>query len=313
MLQFPGLQPAAGLIAATQFDLKLAPGQGGAGKIAYGCCEGDPDKRRRYIQKVRRDVLARAEDSRAAVARHWREKVLASAIDTPDTHLNRYFNVWSKVQQRSQGRFCQGLDKIGYRDMLQHLLGLADFDPTFVRAKLTEVLRYQFADGRAVRQYEVFPGAGHDMRMYQDSPSWMPDALIKYVKETGDVDFLDEQVPYLDPQTLAASSSVSGTVYEHAVAALRSLHENTGYHGLCRIGYGDWNDALSRIGGEKGVSVWLSCACVYQCRLMAELAEFLGRGDDAAGFARVADDLTGRINARRLGRPLVHLRHQRRR
>jgi len=292
-----GLQPAMGLIAAVQFRVTLPPGERRSARLAYGCCEGDADRRRGYLRKVRQGVLARPDVSRDAVARRWGGFVRAHAVQTPDEHLDRYFNVWSKVQQRSQGRFCHGLDKIGYRDILQHLLGLCDFDAPYVRARLAEALRYQFPDGRAVRQYEVLPGAGHDLRMYQDSPSWIADTLVKYVKETGDVAFLDEPVPYLDPETLAPSERASGTVYEHAIAGLRSLHENTGYHGLCRIGYGDWNDALSRIGGEKGVSVWLSCACVYQAKLLAELASFVGREEDAAGLRRVAEEMTGRINA----------------
>ncbi len=293
----PGLQPAMGLVAAVQFNVRLAAGERRAGRIFYGCCGGDRAERAEHIRKVRAEVLGRAGASRAAVAACWRRRVLASAVHTPDAHLDRYFNVWSKAQQRSQSRFCHGLDKVGYRDVLQHLLGLCDFDAPYVRGRLAEALRYQFPDGRAVRQYELCPGAGHDLRMYQDSPSWITDTLVKYVRETGDAAFADEPVPYLDPETLRPSESVSGTVYEHAAAGLRSLHENTGYHGLCRIGYGDWNDALSRIGGEKGVSVWLSCACVYQSKLLAELAEFLGRSGDAAGLRRVATELTERINA----------------
>ena len=293
----PGLQPASGLIAAVQFHLEIPPGQSATTNLVYGACEGDADQRAAYIDKVRAEVLADPPASRASLAACWRQRVLANAIDTPDEHLNRYFNVWSKVQQRSMSRFCHALDKVGYRDIVQHLLGLSDFDAPYVRARLAEALHYQFPDGRAVRQYEVLPDTGHDLRMYQDSPSWIPDTLIRYVKETGDVAFLDETVPYLDPGTNRISETESATVYEHAAAGLRSLYESTGYHGLCRIGYGDWNDALSRIGGEKGVSVWLSCACVYQSKLMAELADFLGRTDDAATFRRVADELTERINA----------------
>ncbi|KPK83292.1 MAG: hypothetical protein AMJ81_08490, partial [Phycisphaerae bacterium SM23_33] len=292
----PGLQPAAGLVAAAQFRVALPPGGRHTGKVVYGTCESDEAARRDTIEKVRREVLARPEQSRGQVAECWRQRVLASAVDTPDEHLNRYFNVWSKYQARGQSRLCHGLDKVGYRDIIQHLLGLADFDAPYVRARLAEALQYQFPDGRAVRQYEVFPGSGHDLRMYQDSPSWIPDTLIKYVKETGDVAFLEERIPYLGARTLQPSRRQSGTVYEHAVAGLRSLYENTGYHGLCKIGYGDWNDALSQIGGEKGVSVWLTCACVYQSKLMAALAEFLGRDDDAASFRRVAEELTRRIN-----------------
>jgi cellobionic acid phosphorylase len=78
--------------------------------------------------------------------------------------------------------------------------------------------------------------------------------------------------------------------------SVRSLVNSTGFHGLCRIGYGDWNDALSGIGGEQGVSVWLSCACVFAAGRMAELAEHLGRTDDAREMREAVDSMTQRIN-----------------
>lgn len=220
----------------------------------------------------------------------------ANAIQTPDESLNRYFNVWSKHQARNQSRFVRALDKVGYRDILQDLLGICDFEAPYVRRQLATALRYQFPDGRAVRQYEKFLGSGHDLRLYADSPSWIPDLLVRYLKETGDFAFLDESVPFLDPQGLQPNESDTGSVYEHACRAVRSLASHTGFHGLCAIGYGDWNDAISAIGGEKGVSVWLSCACVYAARLMAELAGHLGRNADSTEFRQIADAMTRRIN-----------------
>ncbi len=69
-------------------------------------------------------------------------------------------------------------------------------------------------------------------------------------------------------------------VYDHACLAVRNLWEKPGPRGLCRIGYGDWNDALSKIGGERGASVWLSCAFVYACGKMARIADWIGRRGD---------------------------------
>lgn len=292
----PGLQPAAGLIAAAQFDAELPAGGQKTWAIAYGLCSGDARERSELIARVRRELLAGPERSRAQVAARWGQKVLADAIDTPDEDVDRYFNVWSKVQARSQVRFCHGLDKIGYRDILQHALGVCDFEAPFVRARLAEALRYQFPDGRAVRQYEVVRGGGHDLRMYRDSPVWIPDTLVKYVNETGDFAFLDEPVAFLDAETLQPSTSETASVYDHAVRAVHSVYDSTGFHGLAKIGYGDWCDALSRIGGEMGVSVWLSCACVWAAQRMAELAAFLGRAEDAAEFREMAETMTGRIN-----------------
>ena len=320
-----GLQPYDGLVAAAQFNARLGAGESRTWTLAYGSCPIAADERRALLARVRDEVLGwvppstasvegegggegtlelrsrvapggvhRAGECRKRLATVWRAKVLANAILTPDPALDRYYNVWSKLQARNQSRFVRALDKVGYRDILQDLLGVCDFEAPYVRAQLATALRYQFPDGRAVRQYEKFPGSGHDLRMYQDSPSWIPDLLVRYLKETGDFAFLDEEIPFLQS---SSSSADVGTVYDHARRAVRSLADNTGFHGLCSIGYGDWNDAISAIGGEKGVSVWLSCACVHAARLMAELAAHIGRPADAADFAAIADAMTQRINA----------------
>ena len=293
-----GLQPTAGLVAAVQFNAELAPHESKTWTIVYGVAPYDATERAAVIERVRRGVLADPAASRGELAACWEGKVRASAIDTPDRELNRYFNVWSKLQSKNMSRFCHALDKIGYRDILQHVMGVCDFEPAMARARIAQAMQYQFPDGRAVRQFEVFPEAGLDTRMYQDSPVWIPGALTKYVKETGDMAFLDERVPWLDEDTMQPSEMESATVFQHAVRGLESIFTNTGFHGLCKIGYGDWNDALSRIGGEKGVSIWLSCACVVACKQMAELADFLRRDGDAGRFRSVAKDLTERINAR---------------
>ncbi len=304
----PGLQPYDGLVAATQFNTQLEAGESRTWTLAYGKCPREAADRKAFLARVRAEVFERVGECRARLAMTWRGKALSNAIRTPDASLDRYYNVWSKLQARNQSRFIRALDKVGYRDILQDLLGICDFEAPYVRSQLATALRYQFPDGRAVRQYEKFLGGGHDLRMYQDSPSWIPDLLVRYLKETGDFAFLDEEVPFLDPDILPGGTgfqpvahrqdacATSGTVYDHACRAVRSLSQNTGYHGLCSIGYGDWNDAISAIGGEKGVSVWLSCACVHAARLMAELASHIGRAADAADFAATADTMTQRIN-----------------
>jgi len=291
-----GLQPYAGLVAAVHYDAELTPGEQQRWTLVYGKCPPVQPERKAFIMHVRKEVLAKADKCRDELAETWQGKVSASLIATDWPELDRYYNVWSKYQLRNQARFARALDKVGYRDILQDLLGVCEFEPGYVRMKLAEALRYQYADGRAVRQYERFPGSGHDTRLYQDSPIWIPHLLSRYVKETGDVDFLSEQVPLLDDKTLQVDPDRTASVYEHAVLAVRSVFANTGFHGLCKIGYGDWNDALSGIGGANGVSVWLSCACVHAANELAALAALLERDGDREEFEQIARTMTGRIN-----------------
>lgn len=290
-----GLQPYAGLVAAAQFRVELQPGETREWHCAYGACPYEPTPRRKFIRKIRTSVLA-DNDVPASVRKVWQQRIGVAVARTPDDDLDRYYNVWSKYQGRNQSRFCRALDKIGYRDVLQDLMSVCASEPGYVRKVLLRTLRYQAADGRAVRQYCLFPQAGHDLRMYMDSSSWIADTLVDYVKETGDRSVLDEPVPWFDLERSQPDESCCGTVYEHALQSVRSLAQSTGFHGLCRIGYGDWNDALSGIGGERGVSAWLSMACVWAAQRLAELATWIGRTDDAGELTGIARTMTQRIN-----------------
>lgn len=291
-----GLQPYAGLVAAAQFRVELAVGESRQWACVYGACPVNRDSRAAFLAKVRAEVLSQPEQVTASVRRIWADRVTACMCKTPSEAVDRYFNVWSKVQGRNQSRFCRALDKVGFRDILQDLMSVCECEPAFVRERMLHTLRFQSEDGRSVRQYEACPGAGNDLRMYMDSSSWVPDALVWYIEETGDFGVLDEHVPYFNMVTERPDQSATGTVYEHAVRAVRSLVQATGYHGLCRIGYGDWNDALSGIGGEQGVSVWLSCACVFAAQRMELLARHLGRTEDAAEMRGVVETMTERVN-----------------
>ncbi len=291
-----GFQPYAGLVAAAQFNAALDPGEAAEWICAYGACPHEPSERAGYLARVRREVLSQPQETHSSVRAAWTRRVGAMMVRTPSADLDRYLNVWSKYQACNQARLCRALDKVGYRDILQDLLGVCDCDLSYVRTMLLRSLQFQAGDGSALRQYEKIPGTGHDLRTYVDSCSWIPDAVSQYVKESGDLAFMDEEVPFFDMDSGQPSESQSGTVYEHAFRAIRYLADSTGYHGLCRIGYGDWNDALSGIGGDGGVSVWVSCACVFAARKMEELASYLGRRQDAAEARQIADVMTDRIN-----------------
>ena len=291
-----GRQPYAGLIAATQFKVTLNPGETQTWQCAYGFCPYEKTRRSDYLLEIRKTVLPDQKKVTRKVCENWTRKIESFMIKTPVPEIDRYFNVWSRYQVRNQSRFCTGSDKIGYRDMLQNLLGICDCDLEFARKCILRVLSYQLPDGRGIRQYAKIPNSEHDLRMYLDSSSWIPDTLVKYIKESGDFNILQEQVSFFDMKDQRQSEKNIGSVYEHALGAVRCLNHNTGYHGLCKIGYGDWNDALSGIGGEMGVSVWLSCACVYAANKMAELAEHLDRSDDAEEMRQIAQNMTDRIN-----------------
>jgi len=287
-----GVQPYMGLVGAMQFEVTLPPEGRHSLQIVVGKTEGDHAKRETHLRRLYTKYVRRrmVQKEFKRLDQDWHHRITAELASTGDDELDRFFNVWSKYQASCTARFTRALDKVGYRDVLQDLMSITPFDPKYAKTELLNALRYQFEDGRAVRQYERFKGSGHDERMYMDSPLWLVDTLLRYLCDTGDFKILRQTVPFL-------RSKKAGTVYEHVTLAVRSCYENRGQRGLCLVGHGDWNDALDGIGrGGRGVSVWLSMAVVYFSQELLRLAEHIGDEEGAARLRRYVRVLTRNIN-----------------
>jgi cyclic beta-1,2-glucan synthetase len=108
-----------------------------------------------------------------------------------------------------------------------------------------------------------------------------------YVKVTEDFKILDEQVHFIEGQSLVAGehdafflprvTDETATIYEHCALALdQSLA--SGIHGLPLMGTGDWNDGMNRVGeAGQGESVWLAWFLFSTLQSFVPIAE--ARGD----------------------------------
>ena len=118
---------------------------------------------------------------------------------------------------------------------------------------------------------------------FSDDLAWLPYVVDQYVRVTGDSAILNEYAPFITMRPLAPHehelydlptvTDEHGTIYEHCRRALRRAC-TTGVHGLPLIGTGDWNDGMSRVGGEgRGESVWLGWFLIKTLRAFALHAE----------------------------------------
>lgn len=180
-------------------------------------------------------------------------------VQTPDEQIDRLVNTWSKQQIQLCVEFGRDGAR-GFRDTLQDAWGILPFNAPLAKAKIKETLAHQYADGHAVRGW--LPLQPHH---YSDGPAWVAPTVAACLKETGDIAFLHEQVPYLDE----GSDSVLG----HMLKGVRHLSEDLGAHGLVLAHEGDWNDSLNWMGkAGKGESVWTSMALSYSLGIVAEMA-----------------------------------------
>ena len=188
-------------------------------------------------------------------------------VHTPNEKINCLTNYWIKQQVQLCAEVGRDTGK-GFRDQLQDAWAVASFNPELAKEKILETLTYMYSDGRCVRGWLPL-----DHHIYSDGPVWVTPTVNAYVKETGDVAFLDHPVKYLDKG--------EDTVWEHILTAMRFVSDDVGEHGLVHSRDGDWNDSLNMTGLlGRGESVWTSIALCYALKNTAEIAEKL-KGDNS--------------------------------
>lgn len=244
---------------------------------------------------TRYEAAERAERSFEETRKFWDEMVSAISIRTPDNALNVLFNRWLPYQALScriwaRSGFYQSSGAYGYRDQVQDVLSVLHSTPRVAREHLLKAAARQFVEGDV--QHWWHPEAGDGVRTHcSDDMLWLPYAVVEYIRVTGDAAILDEQVTFLTERQLAAGEDdlysvppvthETASLYEHCARALE-VALDFGPHGLPKIGAGDWNDGMSRIGHEGvGESVWLGWFLSKALRDFAPIAEERGEHDRA--------------------------------
>lgn len=295
-------------ISAMQLKIQLAPDEEREFTIAiaYSC------NKKEYGSQVKEFISANDHNNELEkLQSYWRSKFETVHIESPDKHMDRLMNIWLKHQINQANLWCRGGSCRGYRDVLQDSLGIVSFDKETSRRQIKTALSHQYSDGFAPRQFSE-TGAPYDVRLYADSPVWIPITLAAYVKETGDFDFLNEKLPYITKgiysydlqhamnqvtEFMTDCQDMGGSVFEHAIKAMDFMWEHRGQHGLSLIYGGDWNDPLNNAGRKgRGESVWLSMALVYALKEMSGLCRQLNRSDKADELMKHSDELSSAIN-----------------
>ncbi len=185
----------------------------------------------------------------AELADYWNQLFSGFHVHTPDEKTNRMANIWNQYQcmvtfnmSRSASYFESGIGRgMGFRDSNQDMIGFVHQVPDKARQRIIDIAATQFEDGGAYHQYQPLTKKGNDAigSNFNDDPLWLILSTSSYIKETGDMTILDEQVPFdNDPGNKAS-------LFEHIKKSFYHVVNNLGPHHLPLIGRADWNDCLN--------------------------------------------------------------------
>ena len=220
----------------------------------------------------------------------WDGYLAAATCETPDAAFNSMVNIhnprqchttlnWSRYLSLYQ--LGLGARGIGFRDSSQDVMGVMASAPAEAKVLMKNLLSVQLPGGSAMHQFfpltmEANEGDSREEEgskdWYGDDHLWIIQAVSAYLKETGDYDFLNEEITFYS-KTIPLEQREAGTVLEHLKRALEFTKTHTGQHGLPLLGFADWNDTVNLHGDAESVMI----ANLYGCALleMIDLLEHL--------------------------------------
>jgi len=246
-------------IASHHIRVHLEPGATDQMVFVLGYVENDPDDKWESPGVVKKDraraLLSRfstgdqVSEAMAKLRDYWEDLLSVFRVESSDAKLDRMVNLWNPYQcmatfnlSRSASYFETGIGRgMGFRDSNQDLLGIVSMVPSRARQRLLDLAATQFRDGSAYHQYQPLTKRGNDDlgSGFNDDPLWLVWGAAAYINETGDLDVLNESVPFENDESLSKS------LIDHLIASWRHVMDNLGPHGLPLIGRADWNDCLN--------------------------------------------------------------------
>ena len=286
---------------ALQKKILLAPGEEKRVLFYLGTGRGEAARkaRERYDE-------AGCDRAFAELRQFWDEKLGRLQVSTPHENMNRSLNIWNFYQSEVNVLFSRfssfievgGRTGLGYRDTAQDAMCIPHGEPDMCGKRIRQLLHGQMRAGYGLHLFDpavlekgeddgfksptVIPEADKKSMLHgikdacADDALWLIPAIIENVRESGDLSFFDEVIPFADEG--------GATVWDHMKAALDFSYAQTGSHGVTKGLRADWNDCLNLGGGESAMVAFL---LIWATNHFLDAAAALGREEDIAKYARL--------------------------
>ncbi len=245
------------------------------------------------------------------LAAFWEEKLSRLQVETPSPDMNTSLNLWNLYQSEVNVMFSRfasfievgGRTGLGYRDTAQDAMCVPHSNPEMCVKRIRQLLHGQVREGYGLHLFDprwfesakqqsfksptVVPTPDRASMIHglkdtcADDALWLVPAICEYVRETGDMDFFHEVIPYAD--------GGQDTVYGHMKKILDFTYSQRGTHGIAKGLRADWNDCLNLGGGESAMVAFLH---LWALGHFLSAAARLGRAADEARYGAMRAEMT---------------------
>ncbi|MDD6400665.1 MAG: N,N'-diacetylchitobiose phosphorylase [Lachnospiraceae bacterium] len=217
---------------------------------------------------------------------YWHGQLSHFQVKTPSEEFNTMINTWNAYNcfmtfiwsRAASFIYCGLRNGYGYRDTVQDIQGVIHLAPEMAVEKIRFMLSAQVDNGGGLPLVKFTHNAGHedtpDDASYvketghpayrADDALWLFPTVYKYVSESGNMDFIDEVIPYANKD--------EGTVYNHLQRAIEFSMNHLGPHGMPAGLYADWNDCLRL--GKDGESSFVALQFYLGMTILRKFAEY---------------------------------------
>ena len=270
---------------ALESDVTLAPGE--TKVFTYLLGQKPEAEAAALIERYEDASLVDAE--LAELKNYWHAKLDNLQVDTPDPDFNNMVNTWNAYNcfitftwsRAASFQYCGLRNGFGYRDTVQDIQGIIHLDPEMAAEQIRFMLSAQVTNGAGLPLVKYTHKAGQENTpddpeyvketghpSYRaDDALWLFPTVDKYIGESGNLAFLDEEIFY-------ANNGEKGSVYDHLKRAIDFSMNNLGNHGMPAGLHADWNDCLRL--GKKGESTFVAFQLVYAIKILRKYAEKKG-------------------------------------
>lgn len=290
---------------SLQKKLELKPGE--EVRLVFMLGEGNRAVGKKMREKY--SDMANVDGVYTELKNYWDSKFEKLQIQTPNEGMNTLINTWTLYQAEINVMFSRfasfievgGRVGLGYRDTAQDAMTIPHSNPEKCRQRIVELLRGLTTTGYGLHLFQpewfepdtevkpfksptVVPTfSGKEMvhgieDACSDDALWLVPSIVEFIKETGEVEFVDQVITYAD--------GGEGTVYEHMMRILDFSAEQVGESGICKGLRADWNDCLNLGGGESAMVSFLH---FWAIKNFLELAEYLGRKEDVEKYTAMIE------------------------